>query len=59
MNAGDRYYLLCGYMKSNEIVNYRVDKMTDIEITDEVYRGEPAIDLPRHKAICFREKRSV
>ena len=48
--AEDRYYLLCGYMKSNEIVNYRVDKMTDIEITDEVYRGEPAIDLPRHKA---------
>lgn len=37
-------------MKSNEIVNYRVDKMTDIEITDEAYRGEPAIDLPRHKA---------
>lgn len=48
--SGDRYYLLCSYIKSREIVNYRVDKMIDVKVTDVKYRNEPEIDLPRHKA---------
>lgn len=30
-----RYYLICNYDKYNDVSNYRIDRITDIQITDE------------------------
>ncbi len=52
-----RYYLIGNYDKFNDVSHYRLDRITDIKIVDEVakpakkVRGlENGIDLPRHMA---------
>jgi len=53
--SNGKYYLLCNYDKYDDIVNYRVDKITNIKILDEprksikeITGGE--INLPKHMA---------
>lgn len=50
-----KYYLICNYDKYDSIVNYRIDKITNIQILDEPRKplkelagGE--INLPKHMA---------
>ena len=62
-----RYYLICNYDKYNDISNYRVDRITDMEILDERVKpfhtligsdGRP-LDLreymEKHIYMCFGE----
>ncbi|NCB41042.1 MAG: WYL domain-containing protein [Clostridia bacterium] len=52
-----RYYLICNYDKYDNVVNYRVDKITDIKLLDtpakmmrNVKGLENGLDLPKHMA---------
>lgn len=50
-----RYYLICNYDKYDNIVNYRIDRITNIRILDEPRKpvgelNEGEIDLPKHMA---------
>ncbi|MBQ9922283.1 MAG: WYL domain-containing protein, partial [Clostridia bacterium] len=52
-----RYYLICNHDKYDDVAHYRLDRITDIRMTDEPakpvkkVRGlENGIDLPRHMA---------
>lgn len=50
-----KYYLICNYDKYDNVVNYRVDKITNIQILDEPRKPVEAleggeINLPKHMA---------
>ena len=50
-----KYYLICNYDKYDNVVNYRVDKITNIQILDEPRKpvkelAEGEINLPKHMA---------
>lgn len=50
-----KYYLICNYDKFDNIVNYRVDKITNVQIIDEPCKPvdklvEGEINLPKHMA---------
>lgn len=50
-----RYYLICNHPKHNNLSNYRVDRITEIKILDDIARpiselDEKEINLPRHMA---------
>lgn len=49
------YYLICNYDKYDNVVNYRVDKITNIKILDEPRKNvkellDGEINLPKHMA---------
>lgn len=67
-----RYYLICNYDKYDNISNYRVDRITNIELLDEKVKPKPTDwTLPKHMAehiymysgesdtVVFRAKRCV
>ena len=50
-----KYYLICNYDKYDNVVNYRVDKITNIKILDEPRKNvkellDGEINLPKHMA---------
>ena len=50
-----KYYLICNYDKYDNVVNYRVDKITNVKIIDEPCKSvdelaEGEINLPKHMA---------
>lgn len=50
-----KYYLICNYDKYDNVVNYRVDKITNIKILDEARKNvkellDGEINLPKHMA---------
>ena len=50
-----KYYLICNYDKYDNVVNYRVDKITSIKILDEPRKpvkelADGEINLPKHMA---------
>ncbi len=52
-----RYYLICNYDKYDNVSNYRIDRITDIRLTDDKVKPqknvkglEKGLDLPRHMA---------
>lgn len=52
-----RYYLICNYDKYDNVSNYRIDRITDIRLTDESAKPqkkvkglENGLDLPKHMA---------
>lgn len=46
-----RYYLICNYDKYDDISNYRIDRITNIEILDEKAKPKPSSwTLPKHMA---------
>lgn len=46
-----RYYLICNYDKYDDISNYRIDRITDIELLDETAKPKPKDwTLPKHMA---------
>lgn len=52
-----RYYLICNYDKYDDVVNYRIDRITDIKMLDEPVKPakqvkglENGFDLPKHMA---------
>ncbi|HIU57544.1 MAG TPA: WYL domain-containing protein [Candidatus Ornithomonoglobus merdipullorum] len=50
-----RYYLICNYDKYDNIVNYRIDRITGIRMLDETRKPisklrEGKLDMPRHMA---------
>ncbi len=55
--SNGRYYLVCNYDKYEDVANYRIDKMTDIEILDMPIKEikklpgmENGLNLPKHMA---------
>lgn len=52
--ANGQFYLICNYDKYDTIANYRLDRITDIELTDRpakpVRTLESSFSLPRHMA---------
>lgn len=53
--TNNRYYLICNYDKYDDLSNYRVDRITDIELLDtpakpkrEVKGSENGFDLSKH-----------
>ncbi len=67
-----RYYLICNYDKYDDISNYRVDRITNIELLDERAKPKPSDwTLPKHMAehiymfagdserVVFRAKRYI
>lgn len=52
--SGDNYYLLSTDSMHEGIVHYRVDRMDDVQITDEpVPEKEYSLDLSKHKKALF------
>ena len=52
-----RYYLICNYDKYDNVANYRLDRITDIQMLDEPVKPikqvkglENGFDLPKHMA---------
>ena len=52
-----KYYLICNYDKYDNLSNYRIDRMTEIEILDEKVKDkslvkgmEHGLNLPQHMA---------
>ncbi len=52
-----RYYLICNYDKYDNVSNYRIDRITDIRLTDEKIKPQKSVkglenglDLPKHMA---------
>lgn len=50
-----KYYLICNYDKYDNVVNYRIDKITNIRILDQKRKGveeliEGEVNLPKHMA---------
>lgn len=50
-----KYYLICNYDKYDSVVNYRIDKITNIKILDEPRKNvkelsDGEINLPKHMA---------
>lgn len=67
-----RYYLICNYDKYDDISNYRIDRITGIELLDEKVKPKPKEwTLPKHMAehiymfagkselVSFRAKRYI
>lgn len=55
--SNGRYYLVCNYDKYDDLSNYRIDRMTDVEILDdkvkdrnEIKALEKGFNLPKHMA---------
>lgn len=55
--ANGRYYLICNYDKYDDVANYRLDRITDIELLGtpqkpmrQVQGLENGFDLPKHMA---------
>ena len=55
--ANGRYYLICNYDKYDNVSNYRIDRITDIELLDTPVKSmkqvkglEHGLDLPKHMA---------
>ncbi|MBE7021224.1 MAG: WYL domain-containing protein [Ruminococcaceae bacterium] len=53
--TGGRYYLICNYDKYNSLANYRIDRMTDIKILEDIRKpieelDEGGLNLPKHMA---------
>lgn len=66
------YYLICNYDKYDDISNYRIDRITNIELLDEKAKPKPSNwTLPKHMAehiymfsgesapVVFRAKRYI
>lgn len=67
-----RYYLICNYDKYDDISNYRIDRITNIELLDEQVKPKPTDwTLPKHmtehiymfsgmsESVVFRAKRYI
>jgi len=55
--SNGKYYLICNYDKYDNLSNYRIDRMTEVEILDEpvkdrslVREMEQGLNLPKHMA---------
>ncbi len=52
-----RYYLICNYDKYDNVSNYRIDRITDVRLTEDKVKPqknvkglEKGLDLPKHMA---------
>jgi len=50
--SNDFYYLVCIDEKDNKVINYRVDRMVNVKITDYFYKKEK-FDIASHLNGCF------
>lgn len=50
-----KYYLICNYDKYNDLSNYRIDRIKDVEILDEVGKAFKSLDGVTNRSLDLAE----